>query len=48
MNHIRLYLDEDAERKKLLQALRNRGADVTAAAEMGMLSRSDEEHLKWA
>ena len=48
MSHIQLYLDEDAESKKLLQALRSRGVDVTSAAEMEMLSCSDEAHLSLA
>jgi len=40
---IRFYLDEDATSKRLLQALRNRGADVLSAFEAGMLARSDEQ-----
>ena len=32
MSNICLYLDEDVESKKLLQALRNQGADVTFVA----------------
>lgn len=48
MSFIRLYLDEDARSKKLLQALRARSVDVITVAEAGMLSRSDEEQLNWA
>ncbi|MFP4134983.1 MAG: DUF5615 family PIN-like protein [Halothece sp.] len=48
MSAIRFYLDEDATSKRLLQALRNRGADVLSASEVGMLAQSDEEQLVWA
>lgn len=48
MAKIRFYLDEDATSNRLLQALRNRGADVFSAAEVGMLARSDEQQLIWA
>jgi hypothetical protein len=41
-------LDEDATSKRLLQALRNRGADVLSASEVDMLARSDEQQLVWA
>jgi hypothetical protein len=48
MTAIRFYLDEDATSKRLLQALRNRGADVLSAADAGMLAQSDEQQLIWA
>ena len=48
MSAIRFYLDEDATSKRLLQALRNRGADVLSASEVDMLARSDEQQLVWA
>ena len=48
MSAIRFYLDEDATSKSLLEALRNRGADVWSAAEANMLARSDEQQLVWA
>uniref|UniRef100_B8HTZ3 DUF5615 domain-containing protein n=1 Tax=Cyanothece sp. (strain PCC 7425 / ATCC 29141) TaxID=395961 RepID=B8HTZ3_CYAP4 len=48
MSQIRLYLDEDATHNRLLQALRNRGADVISTVEAGRLSRSDTDQLEWA
>ena len=48
MSKINLYLDEDAESNKLMQALRSRNVDVISVANVGMLSRSDEEQLNWA
>jgi hypothetical protein len=48
MTAIRFYLDEDATSRRLLQALRNRGADVVSTAEAGMLAQSDEAQLEWA
>jgi hypothetical protein len=48
MATIRFYLDEDATSKRLLLALRNRGADVVSVAEAGMLAQSDEAQLEWA
>ncbi|MEB3233354.1 MAG: DUF5615 family PIN-like protein [Leptolyngbyaceae bacterium] len=48
MARIRLYLDEDATRNRLLRSLRNRGADVISTFEAGQLSQSDPEQLAWA
>ncbi|TVQ43854.1 MAG: hypothetical protein EA365_11500 [Gloeocapsa sp. DLM2.Bin57] len=48
MTVIRFYLDEDTTSKRLLQALRNRGADVVSIFEVGMLAQSDEHQLEWA
>jgi hypothetical protein len=45
---IRLYIEEDAMDKDLVQALRARGIDVLTAFEAGMIERKDEEHLKYA
>ena len=45
MSIILLLLDEDAMNSALLDALRLRGVDVISVAEIGMLSRSDEEIL---
>ncbi len=39
---IRLYIDEDAMDKDLVQALRARGVDVMTALDAGMIERSDE------
>ncbi|NER51023.1 MAG: hypothetical protein F6J92_31020 [Symploca sp. SIO1A3] len=48
MSVIRLYLDEDAMDSDLVEALRLRNVDVITPADVGMLSRSDEEQLQWA
>ena len=45
---IRLYVDEDAMDKDLIQALRVRGVDVITALDAGMVERSDEAHLDYA
>lgn len=45
---IRLYLDEDSMRRSLIQALRDRGVDVTTALDEEMIERSDEMHLDYA
>ncbi|MFH1026097.1 MAG: DUF5615 family PIN-like protein [Nitrospirota bacterium] len=45
---IRLYIDEDAMDKDLVQALRARGIDVMTAFEANMIERLDEEHLEHA
>ena len=45
---IRLYVDEDAVDKDLIQALRARGVDVITALEAGMIERQDEEQLEYA
>jgi predicted nuclease of predicted toxin-antitoxin system len=44
----RLYVDEDSGDRNLLQALRARGVDVVTAQEVGMIERTDEEHLQFA
>jgi predicted nuclease of predicted toxin-antitoxin system len=48
MSIILLLLDEDAMNSALVDALRLRSVDVISVAEIGMLSRSDEEILYWA
>jgi hypothetical protein len=45
---IRLYLDEDSNRRGLVQALRVRGIDVLTTLEAGMGERLDEENLEYA
>ena len=45
---IRLYIDEDAMDRALLQALRVRGADVVTALDAGMIECQDEHHLEYA
>ena len=45
---IRLYVDEDAMDKDLIQALRSRGVEVVTALEVGMIEREDEENLDYA
>jgi predicted nuclease of predicted toxin-antitoxin system len=43
-----LYLDEDAMRRSLVRALRDRGIDVLTALDAGMIEREDREHLDYA
>jgi hypothetical protein len=45
---IRLYMDEDSMRHRVVEALRARGVDVVTALDMGMTEVPDEEHLAWA
>ena len=47
MSHIYLYLDEDAQRQALVQALRNAGVDVVTTLEANNSARLDEEQLIW-
>ena len=44
---IRFYTDENVSRA-VIDGLRRRGVDVASAPEMGMLARSDDEHLEFA
>lgn len=48
MMQTRLYLDEDAQRGGLVQALRLRGVDALTAHEAGMRERDDGDHLDYA
>jgi len=48
MSSIRLYLDEDAMHRSLVFGLRERGIDVSTAAEAQMINRPDSEHLATA
>ena len=45
---IKLYLDEDAMDKDLVDALRLRGVDVLTALEADMIARPDTDHLTFA
>ena len=44
----KLYIDEDSMDRDLVRALRARGVDVSTAQEIGMMGRSDEDHLLFA
>lgn len=48
MSRARLYLDEDALDDDVLAGLKARGIDAITAAEAGMISRDDEDHLALA
>lgn len=45
---IRLYIDEDAMARSLVQGLRARGADVTTVIDENMNERDDREQLEYA
>lgn len=45
MSIIRLYLDEDAMNRRLVEALRGRGVDLTTPGETITTGLSDEEQL---
>jgi hypothetical protein len=45
---IKLYLDEDAQRTDLIQALRARQVDLETASEAGLLGQVDETQLHYA
>ncbi len=44
---LRFHLDEDAEARALVRALRDRGVDVTTTAETGLTEVGDPEQLIW-
>ena len=48
MSQLRLYLDEDAQRKALVQALCNAEIDTITTTEAGNIACSDKEQLIWA
>ena len=43
----KLYLDDDIQ-AALARLLRSRGIDAASSAEVGMLGRADDEHLRFA
>ena len=45
---IKLYLDEDAQRTDLIQALRARRVDVETASEANLLGQPDDVQLEYA
>jgi hypothetical protein len=45
---IKLYLDEDAQRTDLIQALRARNVDVMSASEASLLGAMDDVQLRFA
>jgi len=48
LSALRLHLDEDADAHALINALRQRGLDVSSSRELGHLRWSDEQQLMWA
>ena len=48
MNHVRLYIDEDAMDTGVVRGLRAHGIDIMTASDVGMICRPDEEHLSFA
>lgn len=48
MSQIRLYLDEDVQRRTLTQALRNAGLEVITTTEAGKVAKDDNQQLIWA
>ena len=47
MSAIKIHLDEDADAHALLNALRQRGLNVTSSRERGLAGHSDDEQLEW-
>jgi hypothetical protein len=48
VSQIKLYLDEDAFARRLVNALRSPGIDVLTAVDARMINRDDEDHLEFA
>ena len=48
MSEVRLYADEDAAEKAVVDGLRARGVDVLTTAEAGRLGRSDSDQMAFA
>lgn len=48
MDRIRVYLDEDAAHRSLVDALRSRGVTVLTALEVGLSGTPDEDQLRFA
>ena len=46
--HIKLYLDEDAQRTDLIQALRARHIDVVTVSDVDLLGQPDNVQLRYA
>jgi hypothetical protein len=46
--NIRLYIDEDAMSRALVQGLRARGVDVTTVLDEDMVGKDDESQLAYA
>jgi hypothetical protein len=45
VDHIQIYIDEDAMDSDLVAALRARDVGVTTALDAGLIERPDSEHL---
>ena len=48
MTRIRLYVDEDTQRRALIQAVRARGYDIVTTHEAGHLGMSDADQLVYS
>lgn len=48
MSDIRLYFDDDAEQRALVEGLRSHGIDVVTAMDADMLGSTDREQLVYA
>ena len=48
MSQIRLYVDEDAAERAVVDGLRDRGVDVVTILEVDMAAATDEEQLSFA
>ena len=48
MSQLRLYVDEDAEERAVVQGLRARGVDVLSTSEAHRLGSTDAEQLDFA
>lgn len=48
MTKIRLYIDEDAVERGLVQASRNKGIDVITTLDVNRITCTDKDQLIWA
>jgi hypothetical protein len=48
MSRVRLYVDEDAAQRAVVDGLRSHGLDVLTVLEAGIVGESDEEQLTFA
>lgn len=48
MSVIRLYVDEDAAHRAVIDGLRTRNLDVLSVVEAGRMADTDDEHLTFA